>query len=709
MIILCFLIFILFSAGAYALYRKSHKSQNILHNCIGALVACVLLVTGAELSVFNINYYNTYNYTPESINDYAIECPQIDGIFMFPCGESIDFLDFKKEINNVKITLGDGAPLSTKVNIYITDEANRHLLKTPARTVYLKVENSQSINLHTAGASEGISIQFDGDKSYIPVEDISINVPRDFGFSLTRVGVLIGLIMLLYIFRPSSPLYDYKLTKSRDLKSSLTIGFIALQALIIVITCTMNPVFWGLSFNDDGFTVHSLPMEHHNQYDYLAQAILDGKTYIDNDDVPQSLIEMENPYDRVARYYMEQDTGDKYGWDVAFFNGHYYVYFGIVPLLLMYLPCRALFDAPFPSALGIVIFAILFSVAVFKLIGIICEKYFKKTSVGTYLLLSMAFINCCGMMFLVKRPDFYSVPIITGMTFIFTGLYFWLKGRDSTQKKNLYFLLGSLCCALAVGCRPQFVLLSALAIPIFIGYFFKTMHIKEKSGIVSLVALGLPYVVVASGIMYYNYIRFGSPFDFGSAYNLTTNDVTRRGFDMGRTGLGLFTYLFQPPQFTAVFPFLKAVSIDTNYVGRTITERCFGGLIASLPLLWFTFALPKVKEVLKEKKLLLFTCTLLALGFGMVVADTQAGGLLQRYYSDFGFIFFLGAVLVILALFEKARTKEETKTLSTLIYAFTILSIIYTVLLVFSVSDATIDVLNPTLFGRISHLVQFWL
>ncbi len=709
MIILCFLIFILFAVGAFVLYMKSHKSQNILHNCIGALIACVLLVTGAELSIFNINYYNTNNYTPASINNYAVKCPQSEGELRFPCGESIDFLNINKEINNIKITLGDSAPLYTSVTVYITDEANAHLLQTPERTIYSKIENSQSINLHTAGVSESLSIQFNGAEGYIPVKDISINVPRDFDFSFTRMGVLVAIIMLFYIFRPSSPLYEYNIVKAKGLKSSLAMGFIALQVLVIVITSTMNPVFWGISSKDDGFTVHSLPMAHHNQYDELAQAILEGKTYIDNDDVPQSLIEMGNPYDRVARYYREQDTGDTYGWDVALFNGHYYVYFGIVPLLLMYLPCRALFDAPFPSALGIVIFAILFSVAVFKLLGIICEKHFKKTSVGTYLLLSMTLINCCGAMFLVKRPDFYSVPIITGMTFVFTGLYFWLKGKDSQQKQNLYFLTGSLCCALAVGCRPQFVLLSALAIPIFIGYFFKTMHIKEKSGIVNLFTLGLPYIVVASGIMYYNYIRFGSPFDFGSAYNLTTNDVTRRGFDMGRTGLGLFTYLFQPPQFTVKFPFLKAVSIDTNYVGRTVTEMCFGGIITSLPLLWFTFALPKVKNILKEKKLFFFTCTLLALGFGMVVADTQAGGLLQRYYSDFGFIFFLAAVLVILALCETVKSTEGTKNLNTLIYIFAILCVFYTVTLVFSVSDATIDTMNPTLYGKISHLVQFWL
>ncbi|MBO5897280.1 MAG: hypothetical protein J6Q83_08265 [Clostridia bacterium] len=690
-------------------YKKAHKSQNLLFNCLGALIACAILVTGAELSVFNVNYYSTKNYTPENITGKAIECPQADGTLMFPTGEAIDLLEINKETKNVQFTLGDDAPLSTKVTIHITDDANKYLLKTPQRTIYSKIKSSQSINLHTAGISETLSIQFDGKETYIPVKDISINVPRDFDFSFTRVAVLIGLIMLLYIFRPSSPIYGYTLDKAKDILPALTVGFVALQVLVIITTSTMNPAFWGISYSDGEYVVHSLSTAHHNQYDELAQAILQGKTYIDNNDVPQSLKEMENPYDRVARYYNEHATGDKYGWDVAFFNGHYYVYFGIVPLLLMYLPCRLLFEAPFPSALGIVIFAILFSIAVFKLLGLICEKYFKKTSVGTYLLLSMAFINCCGAMFLVKRPDFYSVPIITGMTFIVTGLYLWLKGRDCTRGQNLYFLLGSLCCALAVGCRPQFVLLSALVIPVFIGYFFKNMHIKEKSGIFNLVALGIPYVVVASGIMYYNYIRFGSPFDFGSAYNLTTNDVTRRGFVMGRTGLGLFTYLLQPPQITGVFPFLKAVSVDTNYVGRTVMEKCFGGMITSLPLLWFSFALPKVKDVLREKKLLLFSCMLFALSIVMVIADTQAGGLLQRYYSDFGFTLFLGAVLVILALCEKVKSKDGRKNLNTLIYFFTILSVIYTILLVFSVSDATIDVVNPTLFGKISHLVQFWL
>lgn len=709
MIAICFLIFAMFSGLALFLYKNAHKAPDVARNCAGALLAVLIFVVGAELSVFNINYYTSRSYEPQSINEFAVEREIRDGVLLMPVGEETEFLGINKDIRNIRITLDNTAPLYTDVTLKLTDEANRYFFRTPERTLYRDVEKSQCINIHTSGVSENLSLTFSGDDDFIPVRDISVNVPRDFSFSFARVCILTALLMLIYIFRPSSPLYKQSLKNSYELKSSLTLAFVTLQCLLIVLTSTMNSVFWGISFTDGNFFLHSLSMDHHNQYDDLAQAILEGKAYIDNNDVPQSLKEMENPYDSTARHYKKYETGDSYRWDVAYYNGHYYVYFGIVPLLLMYLPCRLLFHAPFPSALGIVVFAMLFSIAVFKLLGLICEKYFKKISVGAYLLLSTVFINCCGAMFLVKRPDFYSVPIITGMTFIVFGVYLWLKGKDLKAHRNLYFLGGSLCCALAVGCRPQSVLMCAVALPVFLGYFFKDMHIKRKQGIVNLVSLALPFVVVASGIMYYNYIRFGSPFDFGSAYNLTTNDVTRRGFDMGRTGLGLFTYLFQPPKFTAVFPFLEAVEIDTNYTGKTIYEYCFGGLITSLPILWFIFTLPKVKDILKEKNLWGLTLTLTTVGIITVILNTQAGGLLQRYYSDFGYIFFIVAVLAILALYEKVKTKEGTKNLNTIVLIFSILSIVYTISLVFSRADATIDTLNPTLFGKIAHIVQFWL
>ncbi len=706
--ITCTALFILVAVISLSIYKLSKKELGIAKGCFIAFVAILVFSLGTEATLFNISHFSSKGFKEENLYEDIVEYKTADNTHTFYNDIQILFMDVNTEIENIHIDLSDNCSETATVKIYFTDEANEYFYEAGTRTLYRDVESSQYITVHNAGKSRNMALVFVGDDGYVKVDDISINAPRGYNFNLTRAMIATLLLILLYIFRPSSPLYTYKLTESPTLRSNFALGFICLQCVVFVIIGTVNPAFLGLT-TENGKTYFShLAFEHHNQYDELAQAILEGKTYIDNDDVPQSLLEMENPYDTTARYYKQIESGDTYRWDVAFHDGHYYVYFGIVPVLLMYLPFRVIFKAPFPSAIGIIIFAVIFAFGVFKLLALLCRKYFKNVSVGGYLLTALAFVNCCGAMFLVKRPDFYSVPIITAMAFVTWGIYLWLKGRDLEKKKNLYFLGGSLCCALAVGCRPQSVLMCAVALPIFIGYFFKEKKIKEKSGILNLVVLAVPFMVVAAGIMYYNYIRFDSPFDFGSSYNLTTNDVTRRGFELGRTGLGVFTYLFQPPSFDATFPYIRAVHVETNYVGKTIKEACFGGLITVTPVLWSLFLLPKVKNILKEKKLFGFTALLILIGLATVIANTQAGGLLQRYFSDFGYIFFLAAAIIIFALSEKFLSPESNKNFHTILLLATFSSIVYTFALVFSESDVTIDTQNPSLYGYISHMIEFW-
>ena len=709
MIAICVIGLIIFAILSLVIYKQNKKQKGLTKASLVALAAFFVLSIGLELTVFNINFYTSKGNTPTDLTPYLENHKTDEGCYTFTGGEDLQFSELNTEIENLKIDLSSQNRSSTKLTLYLTDEANQFYYGTPQRTIYRDVEKSQYININATGKSNHLMIHFDNNEEFVKIDSISINNERPFEFSIFRVLFLIAVLLFIYIFRPSSPLYKRELATNANTKYNLTVALIAIQCLIIVFVGTMNPLFLGFDSTEDGFAFTPLIMEHHNQYDELAQAILKGKTYIDNNDVPQSLKDMENPYDTTARLTNSSLTGDEYRWDVAYFNGHYYVYFGIVPLLIMYLPFRALFDAPFPSAVGVIIFAVAFTIGAFKLLELICKKHFKKVSLGAYLLLSLTFVNCCGVMFLVKRPDFYSVPIITALTFVVWGIFCWMKGKDAENKQNLYLLLGSVFCALSVGCRPQFVLVCAVAIPLFFKYFFTEKMISNKKGIKNLVALAIPFVVVASGIMYYNYIRFGSPLDFGSGYNLTTNDVTKRGFDIGRTGLGIFTYLFQTPQFTAVFPYIEAVEIETNYIGKTIYEFCFGGLITSLPVLWFIFALPKAKDILKQKKLFSLTLTLSGIGTALVIADTQAGGLLQRYYSDFGFIFFLVAILVIFALSEKENLRESNINSNSLLFISTILSIVYTIALVFSVADVTIDTQNPTLYAKILHLFEFWI
>lgn len=710
MIAICFLVLIVFSIASLFLYKKSKGADSFTKACAIAFSAILILSVGLECSLFNINFYNTRKNEPTDLTPYLEKYKTAEGYYTFSSGDEIEITELNEEINNVHFNLNKNTTSPVAIRFQLTDEANQYYFSTPEKTIYPGIEKSEYTNIHTAGKSRQIKIIISDDTdTSVNLDSLEINSKRPFEFSVLRLFILICVLFFLYIFRPESPLYKRRLKDNQLLTSNLKLAVIAIQCALIVFVGTMNPTFLGFDINEKGLVFSSLPMDHHNQYDELAQAILEGKTYIDNDDVPQSLIDMENPYDTTARYNNEMLTGDIYKWDVAYFNGHYYVYFGIVPLLLMYLPCRVIFDAPFPSAVGIMIFASIFAVGVFTLLELLAKKKFKKISVGTHLLTAITFVNCCGAMFLVKRPDFYSVPIITAMALIIWGMVCWFKAHEEEKKQKLYYLLGSLFFALSVGCRPQMVLVCAVALPLFFKDFFIEKQIFSKKGVTDLIVLAIPFMVVATGIMYYNYIRFGSVVDFGSSYNLTTNDVTKRGFDMGRTGLGIFTYLFQPPQFTATFPYIETVTINTNYMGKTIYELCFGGLITCLPVLWFIFALTKAKEKLKENNLFAFVITLLVIGVALVIADTQAGGLLQRYFSDFGFIFFLAATIIIFAISDKKDLKKCNRNLQSVLFITTNLSIVYTIALVFSVADVTINTQNPTLYGTFLHVVEFWL
>ena len=98
-------------------------------------------------------------------------------------------------------------------------------------------------------------------------------------------------------------------------------------------------------------------------------------------------------------------------------------------------------------------------------------------------------------------------------------------------------------------------------------------------------------------------------------------------------------------------------------------------LITSTPILWFLALLGKAKNTLKEKKLLSYTMLLILSGFILVFFDTQAGGLLQRYVSDFGFIFFGAIILIIFALYENVKTESEKNLLDKLTLSSSFLSI----------------------------------
>ena len=413
MTVICILLLLIFSFGAFLIYKKSKSEKNIEKAFILAIASIILFSIGLEISIFNINFYTSKGNKEINLNSQLADYQNCEGYYTFFTDETIEIPQIDEKINNIHIKLNRNNPLVITANILLTDEANQFYYGTPERAIYLDVKKSEYININTSGNSEKIGLIFESDLDTVNIDSISINAERPFEFSLLRIFCLVGILCLVYLFKPSSILYKKKLTAHEYSKNTLVTVLLCLECAIIIILGAINPTFMGIAsknynshkWDGNGVDFVRISYSQHNQYDELAQAFLQGKTYIDNDDVPQSLIDMKNPYDPAARSKQALLNDDSYRWDVAYFDGHYYVYFGIVPLLIMYLPFRLIFDAPFPSAVGIMAFALIFSIGVFKLLDLICKKKFKNISVGTYLLTALTFVNCCGMTFLAKRPQ----------------------------------------------------------------------------------------------------------------------------------------------------------------------------------------------------------------------------------------------------------------------------------------------------------------
>ena len=294
MTIVCILLLLIFSLGAFLIYKKSKTEKNIEKAFVLALASIVLFSLGLEMSIFNINFYTSKGNEEINLNSQLADYENCEGYYTFFTDETIEIPKINEEINNIHIKLNENNPFVITANILLTDEANQFYYGTPKRDIYLNVSKSQYININTAGKSEKLGLIFESDEDIVNIDSISINTERPFEFSFLRILCLVGILCLVYLFKPSSILYKKKLTDSEYSKNTLVTVLLCLQCAIIIIFASINPTFMGFAAKNynqykwDGTGVDLVGIDYasHNQYDELARAFLQGKTYIDNDDVP---------------------------------------------------------------------------------------------------------------------------------------------------------------------------------------------------------------------------------------------------------------------------------------------------------------------------------------------------------------------------------------------------------------------------------------
>lgn len=419
-----------------------------------------------------------------------------------------------------------------------------------------------------------------------------------------------GFLLILFGLRPKSFLHGITPENTSRAAKGLTAAVFIFTVLLCVLPMGLSP-----SYNGEN-------PDYMNQYELLAESLSNGHVYIDYDDVDPKLLALDNPYDPEAR----KAAGVSFHWDHAFYKGRYYMYFGVVPVFLLFLPYRLVTGDSLTTYHATQVFVLLLICGIFALFYKLSKLFFKNLSLALYLTMSAAFC-AVSVWYSVSAPALYCTAISAAICMEVWSIFFFIQavyGSHTEKRRILFAFFGSLFGALSFGCRPPIALANLLVLPLLAEYIKKRKLTPKLIGQLALAAL--PYLVVGLLLMTYNYVRFDNPFEFGQSYQLTIADQSRYGnffsrFEPLKTlrSIGAFFAAFTP--MSDQFPFVS-----------------FRGILFNFPILGFSVIgifSKKVRRGLRETHTLPLVGFLFLLPVLIAFADVLwAPTVLERYRSD---------------------------------------------------------------------------
>jgi hypothetical protein len=241
----------------------------------------------------------------------------------------------------------------------------------------------------------------------------------------------------------------------------------------------------------------------------------------------------------------------------------------------------------------------------------------------------------------VNLRELYHIAVLQGILSITSFFLFLLKGERSFGEKRFVFLaLSGVSLASTVASRPNLIIFFIVAIPIFI-----SLIKNSKTRFYDLASFLVPTILLGALIMVYNYLRFGSVFDFGTAYQLTVYDTSKYSFSFSLIIPAIYHYFVHAPSVNQIFPYIHPAARIFNSYGKVpyvYLDKTVGAFF--FPATWGIFLTPFVFENNKKARNLAY----LSLVSVVIVAiiDMCFGGVHLRYAADIMFVLTLLGILI---------------------------------------------------------------
>ena len=689
-----------------------------------SLIMPLVIVLLLELVWFNFPAIESAGFNPTPIQSVSTGAGLIrHGDVYTVTGKNDQYIQLHyaqpSQINNIYVDTRSPQTRTLDIAVYVLDGGNSaSYIQVASQPVTSNVNDTKYVRVHAVDKVAGLRLSTKLQKGdSFTIANLALNQRRPLHISLVRVVMLLLIAYAIYVLAPRSRIYKEALDLRVRKQQLWLVALVLVQCAILIgvtkVTGTQHMFTAGVC-NNGGFVCDA------NQYNHLANSLLKGHLYLDLP-VPDWLPNMSNPYDAGARYAMSIKTGQPTYWDYAFHGSHYFTYFGALPALLLFVPFKVLTGHDLRTDYAVAFFAVAFAIASLYLMVQLLRRFFPKRSFGFLVLSHLIMLMSSGVLIQAYLPQIYSLPMLSSLCFTCLGLGLWLQARTTQDtlsenpclRKSL-LILGAVCIALNLGCRPQFILASLFAFVIFKEEIvkYRLFFAFKRSSVINTVCVIAPMILIGLAACWYNYARFGSPLDFGATYNLTGFDMVHRSYSWARIPWGVWMYLFQPITITPVFPFMEQSVLPSMFHGQIIMEPFFGGLLAYSPVCAAVVLYPLVKQQLRKKQLAGFFTLGLTLSILLMVLDAEVVGISSRYFSDFGWLLALCAIMVIASLVDKVsscvhmidvpsgcvnETDEESPSKANL-------KLMHKVLIILVISSVGLCSLNLLANGRYSDL-----
>jgi tetratricopeptide (TPR) repeat protein len=353
------------------------------------------------------------------------------------------------------------------------------------------------------------------------------------------------------------------------------ISLAAVCVLVIgVYACLVRPGPWeSLS-----------PNAADSSYNLLVRGFRAGQLSLKKE-VPPGFIRLTDPYNPTASKPYRSGPARLY--DLSYYKGRLYLYFGVTPALILFWPFVALTGHYLSHRLAVLVFCTIGFLASVGVLYSAWKRYFCELSVWVLAACALALGLATVVPVILPRSDVYEVAISCGYMLAMLTLGAIWGALHKPERRCWWLAAASVAYGLGVGSRPTLLFGAIILLVPVIQAWCEGRRVWTL-----LIAAVAPIALIGSGVVLYNALRFDSPFEFGQHFQLAA--VPSAAFQYFRPRFFWFNfrvYFLEPARWSARFPFVHKIAVPPLPVGYEQVEFPFG-ILTNVPLVWLATAVP---------------------------------------------------------------------------------------------------------------------